>query len=265
MTYKQVLSTRIVIPSLLIIFAFALFSVTVWSGTRKIQDKTWEQRKAEMIVENIRVENFTKGLTPISVDIDKERELITLTLRNDYDKIVTGYEVSIGEVTVQTESLNDSSVQEVLHPRDTRKEVYALQDNLDKFGIAIVAVILEDGTTDGESNHIQEIREYRQGMKIQREHVLLLLEKIAKQSMNKIPAALNSLVSQLAPMSESDERQLPPNVRFGIHDEKARILKEINNAKRIISAAQMQSSNQTVSQGKFISLVDSYRRLVQKY
>ncbi len=244
----------------------SFWGLNVWSHSsgKTKQELTWEQKKERLNLENIKVENFTSSLTISSTEIDKHNESVTLILRNDSNKLVTGYAVTIGGGTIKTECLTGANMSNVLKPEETRKEDYGLQLDIDKYGIKLVAVIFDDNTTEGVPQYVEEIQQYRSGMKIQREHALDLLRNLATKPQSEMYAAFNDFESKLALFSESEETKFPANFRFGLQDEKVRLINNIKYLKEMAYLTQNQKNNGKSSlQSNLTDLINSYAKTIK--
>lgn len=198
-----------------------------------LQDRRldWERRKENLKVEDLRFENDTKGLTIISKE--REGDFINLKLRNDYTKTVTAFVVAVAKMTIHTETLTGADYNDVFLPGDIREESYFLQLDVDKLGIKLLAVAFEDGTTDGTKMFVDNIRQYRSGMKMQREHSLALLKGIVNTSSVDLQSSLANLQAQAPQISQEKQRELPYFVRRGLLDEQDRFLRLIQHIKGI--------------------------------
>src|ERR1044071_2735768 len=174
-----------------ILVSLAFWGITAWSYSFKANQRmSWEQKKENLRLDNIKVKNYTSNLTIVSTEIDRKNDGVTVVLRNDYKKPVTGYLVTIGSGIVQTECLTGAENSNVLQPGDIRKEIYSLQLDIDKLGLKVAAVILDDKTTEGEPEYVEQIQQYRLGMKIQRQYALDVLRKMAGLPENELANSL---------------------------------------------------------------------------
>ena len=244
----------------------SFWGLNVWSNSsgKTKQELTWEQKKERLNLENIKVENFTSSLTIVNTEIDKQSESVAITLRNDSKKLITGYAVNVGGGTTKTECLTGANMNNVLKPEEIRKEDYALQLDIDKHGIKIVAVIFDDNTTEGLPQYVEEIKQYRSGMKTQREHALNLLRNLSAKPQSKMYTAFNDFESKLSPFSENEENKFPANFRFGLQDEKVRLINNIKYLKEMAYAVQNQkNSSKSALQANLTDLINSYANTIK--
>lgn len=187
-----------------------------------------------------------------------------VTLRNESNKLITGYAVTVGGGTIKTECLTGANMNNVLKPEETRKEDYGLQLDIDKYGIKLVAVIFDDNTTEGLPQYVEEIQQYRSGMKIQREHALNLLRNLAANPQGKMYTAFNDFESKLSPFSESEEAKFPANFRFGVQDEQVHLINNIKHLKEMAYLNQNQKNNEkSALQANLTDLINSYTKTIK--
>ena len=244
------------------------------SRSRKQEPKLEEirERKAKLKAEDIKVGNRTQSL--IIVSMQKENDHLNVAVKNVSSKIVTGYDVAVGIGTVGTECLTGDDESNVVHPGEIRREVYPLQSGIEERGIAILAVMFDDGSSEGETKSIQYMQEYRRGMKMHREYAFHSLQKTLNSQTADLSAALNNLEFQVSPLSEDELNKLPPNVKLGFNAEKSRFLRHIQNLKyhlenpsdTTIKSAQGQGQSQVgvEIQKQLITLVERYARTINK-
>ena len=199
-------------------------------------------------VEDLKIVNKTSAfrITEIKKVSDN---LFEVTYKNKYGKGITGFEVSVGSMRVQTELILGGNDQQFIPPGGVYLKTYTTQEGLDKYGLQILAVMFDDGGGDGDAKYIKEITDYRLGMKIERERVLPLLEQLLTLKTQNISTALegleNKLSSTIPPIQQNSKLD---NVGIGIRNERWRILQEIKNLKN--KQQQVLSNHQQVNQFK---------------
>lgn len=243
----------------LIVAAFFLPATSqkfVWSSSNSIEEKRldWQRRKEQITAEKLKIENRTKALTLVSVKVDTEDNSINIKLRNDYEETVTAYEVAVANTTVYAECLTGADYNDVIQPGSVNEQVYSLQPDVDKLGIKILAAIFENGTADGDPQYINEIRQYRSGMKMQRRHSLDLLKGTLDSDTNDIEFALANIEDQLPHLSKQEQMTLPHFVSLGFADEQSRFI-------RLVQAIRAGNDN---SQEKNASGLNSRKQMLLK-
>jgi hypothetical protein len=178
-------------------------------------------------IEDLRIENRTSWFNIAGIKKISDH-LFEITYKNDYSKSITGFEVSIGGMRVQTELILGGDEQQFILPGNTFQKAYAAQEGLDRHGIQILAVVFDDGSSDGDIAYIKEITDYRLGMKNERQRVLALLEQVMRSKDQNISTALGDLetdISSTIAATQQDSRL--DNVGLGIRNERRRMLDEI--------------------------------------
>lgn len=176
----------------------------------------------------IQIDNKTYALEVL--DSKVENGNFRITLKNRSNRNITSYELSLGGgKSIQTELLYTN---EVITPGQTFIEDFPVDDHLIRDGFAIVAVVFEDGTGNGDSRVIRQITDIRYGEKLQYQRSLPLLEQAINASDNSLPETLDWLPSQLSTPENSDSN-LPPYVKSGIQNAKNHLLQELKTVKEV--------------------------------
>ncbi|HEX8128887.1 MAG TPA: hypothetical protein VF527_07285 [Pyrinomonadaceae bacterium] len=207
------------IITFVIIFIVAL-GVSGWSSGRKYQqsDKVHLARK-------------THALSIFSATINEDS--IKLALKNESDKKINGFQITVNELRVQVEFLDaDEPARQVLHPGAIYEQWYQFHPTSKTPEISIQAVVFEDGSSDGDTNMIREIKETRLGQKMQLQHFIPSLKKALKAPDADTIAVLDRLESEILSLEENQSDNLSGNIKLGIHNEKTRILGMIQQLRR---------------------------------
>jgi len=178
-------------------------------------------------IEDLRIINKTSAFSILEIKKISDN-LFEITYKNNYSKTITGFEVSIGGMRIQTELILGGDEQQFISSGNTFQKAYAAQEGLDRDGIQILAVVFDDGSSDGDTRYIKEITDYRLGMKTERQRVLALLEQVITFKNQDISTALGELeanISSTAPSTQQESRL--DNVQLGIRNERRRMLDEI--------------------------------------
>lgn len=154
-------------PYLLVfLFVFMAVALVFYSGLRASASK----KKI-----NFQVKSLAQYLT--IVDVQVQGNHVLLSLRNNYDKAITAFSVSSSGVITRNEMLDSEYV---IAPGSIYKGEYELpQSSRPEDGIAVLAAVFEDGTTDGDHIFIQQILDARAGNQVQLARILSLLEETA--------------------------------------------------------------------------------------
>jgi hypothetical protein len=190
-------------------------------------------------IEDLKLTNKTTGLQVVEIKKLSDK-MLELTFKNEYNKSITGFEVSVGGMRVQTELILGGDEQQFISPGSTFEKAYAAQEGLDRAGIQILGVVFEDGTSDGDLRAIKEITDYRLGMKTERQRVLALLNKVIAADNQKISIGLEELEADIySSVSLNQQDSKLDNVGLGIRNERRRMLEEIRILRAKHQYAQM--------------------------
>lgn len=217
-------------------FAIALLFLGLVIGSRTSGTSQRHQTNEQEVVispigrvEDLKTINHTSAFN--IAEIRKVSDaFLEIIFKNEYDKSVTGFEVSIGGMRIQTELILGGDEQQFISPGSTFQKAYDAQSGLDRYGVQVLAVIFDDGSSDGDITAIKEITDYRLGMKTERERVLTLLGHVMmSKSMPMAFEELEAEMSSAIPSSQQNGRL--DNVGLGIRNERRRMLQEIRMLK----------------------------------
>ena len=211
--YGQFIRTERFFTIVLIGFCAALFCIATWSSmasSSKMQDsrakliEKSESLRKSFRVEDLKITNKTQHFHIVSIEKTSNND-IRISLRNDYDKKIIGYALSMGSnVTIGDYIFSERD--ESISPGNIEEDYQGIgiDPELNAKGIVILAVMFEDGTSDGDPVHIQEIAQHRLGGKMQMEQVLSMLEKVKTLPKDKMTAELNRIKAELKPVEDKD-------------------------------------------------------------
>lgn len=178
-------------------------------------------------IEDLRIINKTSAFSVVEIKKISDN-LFEITFKNEYSKSITGFEVSTGGMRIQTELILSGDERQFISPGSIYQETYAAQTGLDRYGVQILAVIFDDGSSDGDSKYIKEMTDYRLGMKIERQRVLALLEQVIAAKNQSISTALEELEAHMiSTLPSTQQNSTLDNVGLGIRNERRRMLDEI--------------------------------------
>ncbi len=163
-----------------IVIVLACTAFLVVNALSKMQQKS-----------GIRITNKTKAINAEGSDTDFND--IHLRLRNDYDKDITAFVISIGNFSYKEEFIY-SETDKVLTPGASYNSDIPLPSSLkgrQDQELVIRAVVFADKTSDGDQKVISEIEEERLGEKVQIQRILPKL----KHALNFPEIARNNLIS----------------------------------------------------------------------
>jgi hypothetical protein len=125
---------------------------------------------------------------------------LQIKLKNNHAETITAYAISFGDLTIK-EDFAYSEVNFGIEPGDTLEKSYSVSPSgieVEPPTIYLLAVLLKDGTKDGDSKVAHQIKDERLGEKIQIFRTLKILEKEVqprrdlKAIKSDIVAALNT-------------------------------------------------------------------------
>lgn len=180
-----------------------------------------------------------------------------LSLRNTYGKSINGYVLSTGPGSKLTVELTTGGF--VIAPGSV-KEVRVPVTNLKaspgpnaQRQITLLAVLLEDGTGDGDPQEIAGVKGLRDGAKMQLQRVLVLIEDFLASAEADDPAALNKLREQITALSEEPDKGMHLNARTGLRAAKQDALRALQSLEQHNTPLQERLSQLKVSTEKRIS------------
>jgi len=119
------------------------------------------------------VKSLVPKLTVVNLKV--HGEAVLLSVRNDYDKTITAFSVTSSGVTARNEMLGSDYV---IAPQSTNTGEYGLPSaSGPENGIAVMAAVFEDGTTDGDPEFVKQILDARAGKQAQLARILPILEE----------------------------------------------------------------------------------------
>jgi hypothetical protein len=186
-----------------------------------------------------------------------------LRLQNGYEKKITAFQLSFGIVKLKKELIYDESYS-IQHNQVITFENEAEPD-LDTRGIEILAVVFDDGTGDGTESAIKDIREYRSGMRIAIKEALPKMQNALSSRKETLASAIERVRSELSALPEIPESSLPYNTKVGIHDQKWRIVHELQmlSEDRLPAHASLSlEEKQELQHAGLARVVDTYRRII---
>jgi hypothetical protein len=260
--YGQLIRTDRFFAVILAVFCAAFFCTSVWSSGASSSKKEIHAKQIEKLeslkrslrVENLKVTNKTQHFYIVSIRKTPNGDIL-LSLRNDYDKKITSYELSMGSKVTMADYIYSEREDGIL-PGNIVDNYQAIDidPELSAKGIAILAVMFEDGTSDGDPAHIREITQYRLGGKMQMEQALDTLEKLKSLPKSKMTAELSRIKTQLT-TSEPENDALPRYFKFGMDDVRMILSREVE---RLSDA----SGNDTESQ--LNNVIEKYKQMKSK-
>jgi len=221
--------------------------------------------RASASPQELKVKSQTKGYEILKADlVDNE---VRIRLQNNHRTTITAFAIRISGTATVKEDFAYSEVHFGIEPGETFQTSYPVTPSPEVPTIHLLAVLLNDGTDDGNSKVVQQIKDQRLGQKIQILRTLRILEregqsrKDLKTTKSDIVAALNTsesetLVSlrELSPISRNDNR-LSDELKAGLQWEREKILRRFDDLEKLPAENREEG---------FIHLKDRARKLFSK-
>jgi hypothetical protein len=176
--------------------------------------------------------NRTTGFQPASLT-DRDDDYILL-LKNNYSKNINGYIIGIGASGKVTVDLTIGS--RVITPGDVAEEHIPISNlripsegGAPNPSITILAVLFEDGTSEGAASAISEIKERRAGTKIQLKRILPLIQNLLSSPGSTKLTTLGQLKKQISSLPEGAEDATSAHAKKGFRSTKDDALMSLQN------------------------------------
>ena len=210
------LSRRLYSSSILI-FYLILIAYAIWDYSRfSWASKQLSSQDAVQIVNETRLLEVAKA--------EPKADSINLVLKNNHTKYITGFQIRIGQVTVQSEFIGSD---EVFPPGTVYEKQYPVEEKSSRASITVLAVIFEDGSSDGNPQYIKQIKDKRLGEKTQIKRAIPLLQKGSEASEGDPAEALRQLRADISSLAVKDKEYLSDDYALGLHDRKALLLRQL--------------------------------------
>jgi hypothetical protein len=154
--------------------------------------------------QELTVNSRTKGYEGLNADLVDNQILIRL--QNNHKETITAFAIRFGS-TIVKEDFAYSEVHFGIEPSETFQKSYPFSRSslgAELPTLHLLAVLLKDNTTDGDSTVVQEMKDQRLGEKIQIHRLLKVLEK--EGSSRKDIEALKREITDALNASESEAR-----------------------------------------------------------
>lgn len=211
------------------------------------------------------VKSQTKGYEVLKAYlVDNE---VRIRLQNNHKETITAFAVRISGTATVREDFAYSEVHFGIEPGETFEASYPVSPSSELPTIHLLAVLLKDGSDDGNSKVARQIKDQRLGQKIQILRTLKILEregqsrKDLKTTKSDIVAALNTSesetlasLSELSPISRSDN-QLSDELKAGLEWGRQKMLRRFDDLEKLPTENREQG---------FTQLTDRARKLLSK-
>ena len=155
-------------------------------------------------------------------------ELIRFSLKNNSSKKINGYFISWGSKTILVDyTLSDKEENIPPYGDFVLEQHIDLDPDLYSKGFSILAVVFDDGTSEGDTPYVNNILDYREGNRVQIKKAISFLEKYPSQELSpdRIKRELNTFVEDFG--NSKVETSVSQYIKFGMNDAKEVILGDI--------------------------------------
>jgi hypothetical protein len=159
------------------------------------------------------------------VNLTQQASEYVLSIKNISNKNVNGYSLASGgyskdsDLTIGDQVISPGEIAEVIIPKDASDTGPQI--------IRILAVFFEDHTDEGEPSAVKRIKDRRLGKKLQLKRILPLIKAALDTADSNPAAALASLKTKVASLSEEPETVMSRDVRTGLRSAKQDLLTEL--------------------------------------
>lgn len=201
------------------------------SGKTKSQSKHLQPKG-----NGVTVSNHTQAFQVVNATNDGNT--IQLSLRNGYSKAITAFIVSGDDGS--SVQVDFSSVDSLIAPGETYNYGEATANLLSHSGaeqsrpkISILAVLFEDGSSDGDNKVVRDIKNRRLGEKIQLMRILPLLEEALGVEDSELPVSIERLKARISALPDKPQKGESPEIMGGLHHGKQYIYAKLERLKQL--------------------------------
>ncbi len=204
-------------------------AVGAWAQTENhdIAELQVANKTYALIVESV------AELSTIQAGKDKIRRL-QITVKNGYTQPVVAYAFdqkhnNVGKGNKAGTEMNGSTIGWTLAPDATHAvELYTASDG--PVVLTLAAVMLKDGSGDGDPDTLSRLKEVRAGVKLAYEQIIPLLRQVSESSVNSgSDSVVEALEKEIT--ATADERSVDVNLRRGFRSAKDLILFDLRALK----------------------------------
>jgi hypothetical protein len=156
---------------------------------------------------------------------------VLLSLRNDSNKTITAFSWSSSDVIYRSEMVGSANP---IAPGAIKEKLCGLPSpTSSEKGITILAVVYEDGTSDGVAKFVKQILDERAGTQAQISRILpLFRDALATPTSKRLMKKREEIKLKLEQLPEDEEGQ-SLEFRIGLHNEKERAIDSLKQLEQI--------------------------------
>jgi len=175
------------------------------------------------------VKSLISNLTIVDVDVKSEK--VFLLLRNDSDKTITAISLSSSGVNYRSELIDTDAI---ITPGAEHIEQCGLPSPTSpEKGITVLAVVYEDGMSDGDAKFAKQIFDVRQGTQAQLARILPFLREIAATPKStRLMQKREAIQIKLEQLTE-DEAGKSFEFCVGLHDAKELVIDKLKQLEQL--------------------------------
>lgn len=248
----------------LIVLGFAvLLYVTAWSSGFFPSHRTTRQQSASQARNGAQLEllpahqSLASGFTVTSI-VGSQGEGYQVTLKNEYSQSVVAFDLGVGRGRMTRDLIYQD---EGIRPGTTWTEYHAYEPDMATQPLTVFGVVFEDGGGDGRPQSVKAIKDMRLGTKMQLTQFAPILERAIKLARTGARKPLDTLQSETDSLQVDPAHALPPHVRFGLHNEKQRLLAMIRELRvRNENSVSVQQTRQSPLEQQLMGLTQDNER-----
>jgi len=142
-----------------------------------------------------KIVNLTESFQVVSVEGTPDHQGLVLQLKNGSNKLITAYSLSLGPDDMMQTDFAPSLSRQGVAPGETERVAIPLAGR--PLTITIGVIVFEDGSSEGDFEQADEIRDRRTGDRIQLQRIQALMAKALPE-----PDAIKELRRQISSLSD---------------------------------------------------------------
>lgn len=216
--FKGTINRRFVVNLVCVAICLCPLFISYWNSS-KASNKSKNDPK---------VINLTSKLTVVHTTAIRNG-VFELTVRNDYDEVVTSYAYSFDP------SAHYNSTEQSMRPGESSKSPVAAPEQIsndEPAALTILAVAFQDNTGDGDSRVVRDLIHTQLGESVQIERINILLKEFHLGLNADLPRRLTKLKADITNLPDPPEAETSFSFRAAVHNEKKGALEKVEELER---------------------------------